>query len=317
MSFFTLEDVNTIILKYSGIDAPQYSMPHINIESNLYRGNANNVSDVINLPEGVEYTVYFENRPVEVINLPRDYKDTCTLRVVTMSSYPYVNSDVEITIPVVTKHLTSLNDLNNYDYGYIDILSNVTGTITNDVYILLEDNASFTGCNLTINADVTLNGDLSVSDTFIINNSSLSFEEVSFTSEETGNDYLIVNNKNMEIRNSTISSTLPFILNKGSMVLSENTFECLSVAVPFIYTNGEYIISGNTVNYSSTVEYEEFGACFIRGEIDTTTMIRDNTFNYSNVKVTIDEADYYLTGNGLCYALIDDDTVYVKDLEVV
>ena len=117
--YFTLEGVNTILLKYGELDAPQYSMPHVNVIGDLYRGNRNRVEDVISLPEGVDFTVYFENRPVTEIILPRDYKDSCTLRVVTRSYYPFVNSDVEITVPVVTKHLTSLTDLNGYDYGYL------------------------------------------------------------------------------------------------------------------------------------------------------------------------------------------------------
>ena len=319
MNSFTLEDVNTILLKYGELDAPEYSMPHINVLSDLYRGNSNKVEDVLSLPSDVEFTVYFENRPVDEIILPRDYKDSCTLRVVTRSHYPFVDSDVEITIPVVTKHLTSLEDLNGFDYGYVDELSNVTGVISNDIYILLSDDAVVTGCNLTFDADVTLNGDLTVSDSFITNNSILSFDNVLFNTDESGMDYLIVNNGTLSIMNSSISSTLPFILDKGVLELVNSSINCLNSSVPFIYSNNTgYNIKGNTVSYSDTVEYMEFGTCFIR----TTTadninrLITDNTFQYDNVKVTIDEVDYVLNGNGVCYSLIDDDTVYMKDLEV-
>ena len=317
MSFFTLEDVNTILLKYGELDAPEYSMPHIIVSSNLYRGNSNKVEDIISLPDNVEYTVYFENRPVTEINLPRDYDDTCTVRVVTQSYYPYVNSDVEISIPVETKHLTSLEHLNSYDYGYIDFLTDVHGVITNDIYIVLEDNAVFTDCDLTFDADVTLNGDLTVTNSFIVNNSILSFVNVEFISNDESKDYLIVNNGSLEIRDSVISSTIPFILDKGELILNENTINCLSPSVPFIYSNNtDYTITGNRVSYSESLEYVDFGVCFIRGNVDISKLIKDNTFNYNNIKVTIDETDYYLTGNGVCYTLIDDDTIYVKDLEV-
>ena len=317
--YFTLEDVNTILLKYGELDAPQYSMPHVNIIGDLYRGNRNRVEDVLSLPEGVDFTVYFENRPVTEIILPRDYKDDCTLRVVTRSYYPFVDSDVEITVPVVTKHLTSLTDLNGYDYGYIDNLSNVTGVISRDIYIVLTDDASLSDCSLTINSNVTLNGSLTVSDSFIVNNSILSFDDVEFLVSDSGLDYLIVNNGNLTIMNSTVDSTLPFILNKGELELVNNILDCNCPSVPFIYSNNtNYDIKDNTVHYSDSLEYVEFGACFIRtsNADNMNRLINDNRFEYSNVKVVIDETDYYLTGNGLCYALLDDDTVYIKDLEV-
>jgi hypothetical protein len=266
----------------------------------------------------VEYIVYFGNRPVDEIILSEDYADSCNLRIVTLSHYPYVNSDVRITIPVETKHLESLSDLNNYDYGYIDSLTNVTGVINRDIHIILGDDASFDECKLTFDADVSMEGELTVNDSFIINNSSLTFENVSFNASDDGLDYLIVNNGSLEIRESNIESSVPFILNKGSLVLMGNSIDCLTPSVPFIYSNNnDWSIKDNTVNYSPSVEYNDFGVCFIRSDTENVDkLIRDNNFVYDTVQVTIDETDYILDGNGVCYARLDDDTVHVKDLEV-
>jgi hypothetical protein len=293
-------------------------MPHINVTGVLYRGNNNNIHDILDLPDGVEYIVYFGNRPVDEIILSEDYADSCNLRIVTLSHYPYVNSDVRITIPVETKHLESLSDLNNYDYGYIDSLTNITGVISNDIHIILEEDASFNDCNLTFNADVTMEGELTVNNSFIVNNSRLVFDDVSFIASDTGLDYLIMNNGSLEITGSTISSVVPFILNKSSLVLMGNTIDCLTPSVPFLYSNNtDWSIKDNTVNYSPSVEYNDFGVCFIRSDTENVDkLIRDNNFVYDTVQVTIDEDDYILDGNGVCYARLDDDTVHVKDLEV-
>ena len=314
----TLEDVNTWILKYGELDAPKYSMPPVLVTGVLYRGNSNRLSDVISLPFGVDYTIYYENRPVETLDLSEDYGDSCNLRIVTLSHYPYVNSDVRITVPVETKHLESLNDLNNYKYGYVDSLSNVTGIISNDIHIVLSDDAVFEDCNLTFDAIVTIEGELTVNDSFIVNNSSLSFSNVTFNSSDEGLDYLIVNNGDLRISESIINSTVPFILDKGSLVLEGCSIDCLTPSVPFIYANNtEWSISGNTVSYSETLEYNDFGVCFLRcNDFDVGKLITDNSFHYDNVKVTLEDTDYYLTGNGVCYARLDDDTVYVHNLEV-
>ena len=315
----TLEDINTWLLKYGELDAPKYSMPHINVTGVLYKGNSNNIHDILSLPSGVEYIVYFENRPVDNIILSEDYKDACNLRIVTLSHYPYVNSDVRITIPVETKHLETLTDLNNYDYGYIDSLSNVTGVISNDIHIILKEEASFNNCNLTFDANVTIEGELIINNSFITNNSSLTFENVSFNASNDDLDYLIVNNGSLEIKESYIESSVPFILDKGTLVLHGNNISCLNVSVPFIYfNNNTWDIKGNTVNYSPIVDYTDFGVCFIRSNTDNVNkLIADNTFNYDSVKVTIDNEDYLINGAGVCYAKLDDDTVYVKDLEVI
>lgn len=315
----TLEDINTWLLKYGELDAPKYALPHVEVIGSLYRGNLNTLSDVLGLPTGVEYTVYYENRPLTELSLPVDYGDTCTLRVVTKSHYPYVNSDVKVTVPVETKHLQSLNDLNSYDYGYIDNLTGVSGSITNDITIVLEEGALLSNCSLSIDAEVTLNGELTVENTFIRNNSTLTFDNVSFTVSDTGLDYLIVNNGNLSILNSSIVSTLPFILNNGSFSLSSNTVECNNPNVPFIYSsNNDLNVQDNTVSYSSLVEYTDFGVCFIRvNDYDIDKLVYNNSFTYENVAVNIDGVDYLLNGSGVCYARLDDDTVYVKDLEVI
>lgn len=319
MSRITLEDINTWLLKYGELDAPKYSMPHINITGVLYRGNSNNIHDILDLPDGVEYIVYFENRPVDNIILSEDYKNSCTIRIVTLSHYPYVNSDVRISIPVETKHLQSLSDLNNYDYGYIDNLSNITGVISNDIHIILEEEASFNNCNFTFDANVTIEGELTVNNSFITNNSSLTFENVSFNASNDNLDYLIINNGSLEIKESDIESSVPFILDKGTLVLHGNNISCLTVSVPFIYSNNTaWDIKGNTVSYSPIVDYADFGVCFIRSNTDDVNkLIAENTFNYDSVKVTIDDEGYLINGTGVCYARLDDDTVYVKELEVI
>jgi hypothetical protein len=163
-----------------------------------------------------------------------------------------------------------------------------------------------------------MEGELTVNDSFIINNSSLTFENVSFNASDDGLDYLIVNNGSLEIRESNIESSVPFILNKGSLVLMGNTIDCLTPSVPFLYSNNtDWSIKDNTVNYSPSVEYNDFGVCFIRSDTENVDkLIRDNNFVYDAVQVTIDETDYILDGNGVCYARLDDDTVHVKDLEV-
>lgn len=316
----TLEDINTWILKYGELDAPKYSMPHINVTGVLYRGNNNNLYDIISLPDNVDYTIYYNNRPVETLFLPVDHTgESVTFRVVTSSSYPYVNSDVKISVGVETKHLESLEDLNKYNYGYIDSLIGVNGTISNDISISLVDDAVFSDCNLTFDANVSISGDLTINNSFITNNSRLLFEGVVFDVSDTGVKYLIVNNSNLTIRNSTISSTLPFILNKDSLVFEGNTISVLSESVPFLYSNNlDMSIIGNTVEFSSLVDYLDFGVCFIRcNDLNIDKLLIDNTFTYSNVKVTLEETDYLLNGNGVCYCKLDDDTVFIKDLEVI
>ena len=315
----TLEDINTWLLKYGELDAPKYALPHVEVTGSLYRGNLNTLSDVLGLPAGVEYTVYYENRPLTELSLPVDYGDTCTLRVVTKSYYPYVNSDVKVTVPVETKHLQSLNDLNSYDYGYVDDLTGVNGSITNDITIVLEEGALLSNCSLVIDAEVTLNGELTVENTSIMNNNALTFDNVSFTVSDNGLDYLIVNNGDLSILNSSIVSTLPFILNNGSLSLSSDTVECNNPNVPFIYSsNTDLNVQDNKVTYSSLVEYTDFGVCFIRvNDYEVDQLVYNNSFNYENVLVNIDGVDYLLNGSGVCYARLDDDTVYVKDLEVI
>ena len=315
----TLEDINTWLLKYGELDAPKYSMPHVDITGVLYRGNVNRVEDFISLPNGVEFTVYFENRPITEILLSEDFGDVCNLRVVTKSYYPYVNSDVRLSVPVETKHLESLEDLNGYDYGYIDTLSNVTGVINNDIHIVLSDGAIFEDCDLTFDADVTMNGELTINNSFIINNSILKFNNVNFNASNIGLDYLIVNNGTLQIRESNIESASPFILNKGDFVLEGNNINCDVINVSFIYSNNiQWNIQDNTINYSTSLEYKDFGVCFIRcNDGDYSKLIIDNNFNYENVHAIIDDINYLINGLGLCYAKLDDDTVYVKDLEVV
>ena len=315
----TLEDINTWLLKYGELDAPKYSMPHVNVTGVLYRGNTNNIHDILDLPEGVEYTVYFENRPVNEIVLSEDYKDTCNIRIVTLSAYPYVNSDVRITIPVETKHLQTLTDLNNYDYGYVDSLNNIVGVIENDVHIILEQQASFNDCNLIFNANVTMEGELTVNNSFITNNSSLTFENVSFNASDEGVDYLIVNNGSLKIMECTIQSDTPFILDKGTLTMQSNDISCLTPNIAFIYLNDtSWNIQGNNIYYSAVVNYADFGVCFIRANTDDIDkLIADNNFNYDNVNVTIDNTDYIINGAGVCHARLDDDTIYVKNLEVV
>ena len=317
--YITLEDINTWLLKYGELDAPKYSMPHVNITGVLYKGNNNVLEDIISLPSGVDYTVYFENRPVTSISLPRDYGDECNLRIVTKSSYPYVNSDVRVTVPVEVKHLETLEDLNTYDYGYIDTLSDVEGVITNDISIVLEDEALFEDCNLTFEADVSMTGDLTIQDSFITNNNVLTFDNVNFNVSTTGKDYLIINNDNLTIKGCTVESTLPFILNKDTLTLQGNTFNVLSTSVPFIYSNtSDYSITSNTVEYSPVVEYEDFGVCFIRTDtINADKLIRENGFNYPSVSVVIDQVSYLISGSGLCYCGLDDDIILVRELEVV
>lgn len=319
MAKITLEDINTWLLKYGELDAPKYTMPHIEIINPLYRGNINNVNDIIQLPEGVDYTVYYENRPVETISLTEDYGEGCNLRVVTKSSYPYVNSDVRITVPVETKHLTSLEDLNTYDFGYVDSLSNVSGVVSNSVHILLSDDAVFSGCDLTFDADVVMSGNLVVTDTFIRNNVSLALDSVVFSGSVEGLDYLIVNEGSLRIVDCTVECGSPFILNKGSLSLVNNTILCNCLSVPFIYSNNsDLVVQANSVVYSSVLDYNDFGVCFIRSTLDNVDkIIQGNDFSYVNVQVNIDGTDYLLNGTGLCYAKLDDDTVYVKDLEVV
>lgn len=318
-SRITLEDINTWLLKYGELDAPKYSMPHVNVTNVLYRGNVNRVEDFLSLPSGVEFTVYFENRPVTEIVLSEDFGDTCNLRVVTKSYYPYVNSDVRLSVPVETKHLESLEDLNSYDYGYIDSLSNVTGVIGNDIHIVLSDGAVFNNCDLTFEAVVEMEGELTVNNSYITNNSSLTFRNVSFNASDIGLDYLIRNNGFLTIRDSSVSSASPFILDNGSLVLEANIIECLSVSVPFIYSNNlDWSINGNQVEYSGVLEYNDFGVCFLRSDLENVDkLISDNSFNYDTIRVTIDDTSYILDGNGVCYTRLDDDTVYVKDLEVI
>ena len=317
--YITLEDINTWLLKYGELDAPKYNMPHVNITGVLYKGNTNVLEDIISLPSGVEYTVYFENRPVTSVSLPRDYGDECILRIVTKSSYPYVNSDVRVSVPVEVKHLTSLEDLNNYDYGYIDTLSDVEGVISNDISIVLEDEALFDDCNLTFEADVTMTGDLTIQDSLITNNNVLTFDNVNFNITTAGKDYIIINNDNLTIKGCEVESTLPFILNKDTLTLQGNNINVLCESVPFIYSNtGDYTITNNNVEYSSTLEYEDFGVCFIRtNTINPDKLIRENSFNYPDVSVSIDQVSYIVSGEGLCYCGLDDDRIMVRELEVV
>ena len=116
-----------------------------------------------------------------------------------------------------------------------------------------------------------------------------------------------------------MESTLPFILNKDTLTLQGNNINVLCESVPFIYSNtGDYTITNNNVEYSSTLEYEDFGVCFIRtNTINPDKLIRENSFNYPDVSVSIDQVSYIVSGEGLCYCGLDDDRIMVRELEVV
>lgn len=331
MSYITVEDINTILLKYCtdedyGVTVPMYDVPEITFGT-LYRGNINKVEDVVSLPENIEYTVYFENKPVSEIDLPRDYEDNCRLRVVTKSYYPYVNTDVFIEVPVETKHLTTLADLNTYSYGYIDTLVEINGEITNDIYIECKGlvqphgHASLTDCNLSINGSVTFDGNIACEDSKIINDGRLEFKNADSLIVDGGgsNDYFIVNHFELYMRDiNRLDVPQPFVLNSNYFAMENNIVSILNLqSAPVIYNTGEMVILNNSFTFNNNRKYNNFAVCLFRADnVDVDKLLIDNSIIYDNITANIEETEYNINGTGVCYAKIDDDTIYIKDLEV-
>lgn len=328
MSYITVEDINTILLKWGDVVIPPYTVhevPEITITDNLYRGNSNPVTDIISLPTNIEYTVYFENKPVTEIDLPRDYGDTCRLRVVSKSYYPYVNIDVFIEVPVVTKHLTTLEDLNTYRYGYIDNLANINGEINNNIYIECRKRSGLSTsvvdeCNLTVTGNVTFNGDLYFLSSKITNNGTLEFmnaNKITFSGSST--DYYITNHFELKMHDiGNIDITQPFVLNNNYFAIENNTLRiAYNNPAPAIYNTGDLIAVNNNFRYDWDHQYNNFSVCLFRADnVDIDKLLTDNGIIYDNITATIEETMYTINGTGVCYAKIDDDTIYIKNLEV-
>jgi hypothetical protein len=330
MSYITVEDINTILLKWGGGVIPSYTVhevPEITVTDDLYRGNSNPIDEFISLPETVEFTVYFENRPVESVDLPRDYGDTCRLRVVTKSYYPYVDIDVFIDVPVVTKHLTTLEDLNKYSYGYIAGLREIDGEINNNIYIKCRTsgggNTSLVDeCNFVINGDVTFDGGILFYASKITNNGRLEFKNAGIFRAYGGggNDYCIVNHFELYMKDITrLDIDQPFVLNSNYFAMENNIVSITNLqSVPAIYNTGEMVILNNSFTFNKHgLEYDNFAVCLFRSDkIDVDKLLIDNGIIYDNITATIEETTYNITGTGICYAKIDDDTIYIKNLEV-
>ena len=313
MSFITLEDINTWILKYVDNEEPIiHSAPLVTANHSLYRGNTNDITNLITLPdEDMKYTVSYQGKPLnDTLYIPEDYDDDeIRLRIVTKSYEPYIGLDIYITAPVETKIITNLDDLNTYTYGEVTVLSNLTGSIVNDIHLV---GGTIEDCNLTLNGNVILE-DMSITGSQITNNSTLTVTNCTLT--PTDDKFLFDNNGTLTVKNCESEEAQNLILNKSTLNLTSNTLSFDSTRnYPCIHSETYPNITGNTFTYdNNTIGY---GICIIRtNNINTAQFLSTNTTNY-NCTYTNDENTYQVTGEGLAYCNIDQDTITFTQLEV-
>ena len=298
------------------------SCPHITPIKSLYRGNNNSLTDLIDLPlDEIEYSIYYQGKKLdEDLFIPREYsEDSIRLRVVTKSYEPYVGTDVFIDVPVETKLLTTIEDLNTYNYGCIDLLEDITGEINNDIIIVKQDNTSgLSHCNLTINGNVEFRDLQYIEQTLIINNSNLKITDADINSKyHTGFEW--VNNGTLTLDNVTIHTPSGFILNNNKLVLVNSVITDKTRTpknLPVIHsTTNDYIITDNTFEFNQN-SHEGYNICIIRcNDFDANTFIAKNNLVY-DCNYTYDDSSYHITGSGVAYCEIDKDTIIFNNLEV-
>ena len=304
------------------------SCPPITIEKELYKGNNNSLDDLISLPsDDIEYKIYYNGKELkDNIFIPRDYdEDTIHLRVVTKSYEPYIGTDVFIDVPVTRKLLTTLEDLNTYSYGRTNGLSNITGEINNDITIISSRETLFDNCNLTINGNVIIKNPRIIRDTKITNNGYL--ELIPPTSESMINirfqdgeeNFKWVNNGELIIDRASIDNNSGFVLNNGEISIINSEIDNISspyALLPFCHsTTDTFELKNNTFLFND-VGYSGYDLCIIRcNNFDADKFISENTTDYDCIYIN-DNKTYAITGNGVAYCLIDEDTLRFKNLEV-
>jgi hypothetical protein len=284
-----------------------YQPPVIRNINPAYIGNNNNIFDLIECP--VEFSVYYNNKPVTNIFIPQDTeKESIRVKVVTKSMYPYIPTEKWITIPLEYKSYTNVSDLNKYNYIRLD--SNVTG----ETWEITEDVTLFSTDNKLSNVKIVNNGVLSF-DNVDLEDCKIYNENKVNIIENENTDLYVVNNGTLTITGTVIDT--PTIINNSSLDLIENTITTQDKTedLPLIHSStNNYKIMGN--NFTLDNDYTNNSLMIIRASnVDKEVLTRDNTFDY-NAELTIDDTTYNVTGNGVAYGKIDDDTVYFYHLEV-
>lgn len=313
MSFITLEDINTWILKYIDNEEPIiHSAPMVTANHNLYRGNTNDITNLITLPdEDMEYTVSYQGKPLnDTLYIPEDYDDDeIRLRITTKSYEPYIGLDIHINVPVTTKEITSLNDLNTYSYGEVTVLSDLTGSIVNDIHLV---GGTIEDCNLTFTGNVILEN-MEITGTQITNNQTLTVKDCNLT--PTNDKFLFDNNGTLTVENCESEEAQNLILNKSTLNLTNNNLGFDSTRnYPCIHSETYPNITGNTFTYDTSTE--GYGICIIRtNNINTSHFLSTNHTAY-DCTYTNNETTYNVNGEGIAYCLIDDDIIKFIQLEV-
>lgn len=313
----TLEDINTILLKFDNSEVNMHSAPHITVSGHLLRGNVTSVDGLISLPDdNIEYDIYYQGKRVDEIELPRDAPDYVQVRVVTKSYEPYVGVDVLVNIFVMTPIITNINDLNTYKYGCPSPFPyNIEGEVNND--ILIEGDITrnmLQNWNITINGEVTFKNIIQIRDSSFIINNELTVNDIEVNL--IGDYFTFINNGRLTLNNIEIANgSQGVILNNNHLEVYDSNFVMDSDAnQPVIHsTTDDIILKGNIFNCTNATGY---GVCIIRAnDYNTDQFLLDNTTDY-DCTYTNDDTEYTVTGNGIAYCRIDEDTIYFKQLEV-
>ena len=298
-------------------------IPHIEIINPVYKGNNNQISDIIQLPsENIEYNIYYQGKDVtESLELPIDYaKDSVDLRIVTKSYEPYIGMDIFMTVPVETKELNSIEDLNNYSYGFISEISDLTGELNNPIVICANSNSIIENCKLTINNEVIFKSEgdnryIRFIGTKLINNASLTLSGVYISNNETKNkEYDIINNENLIIKSSEIYKT--GILNNNRLELENSQINPTEFKEPFIYSStDDYSLIGNYFDYNVAPEVSE-DVCVIRcSDFNAEKFLIENNTDY-DCDVEFDNKYIHFYGNGVAWLNINENVIHTINLTV-
>ena len=313
MSFITLEDINTWILKYMDNTEPIiHSAPLVTANHSLYRGNTNDITNLITLPsDGMEYTISYQGKPLtNTLYIPETFEDDeIRLRITTKSYEPYIGLDIHINVPVTTKEITSLDDLNTYSYGEVTVLSNLTGSIVNDIHLV---GGTIEDCNLTFNGNVILEN-MEITGTQITNNQTLTVKDCNLT--PTNDKFLIDNNSILNVEGCESEEAQNLILNKNTLNLTGNNLSFDSTRnYPCIHSETYPNITGNTFTYDTSTE--GYGICIIRTNTINTSHFLSQNHTVYDCTYTNNETTYNVSGEGIAYCLIDDDIIKFIQLEV-
>lgn len=306
-----------------------YEPPIISVTNPVYIGNSNPLSNVLSLPDGVDYTVYYHGKSVDTVSIPSNAVDGSSIRlkIVTKSSYPYIPSEQYVNVPVTYKYYETMEDFENFNY--IIINSDITWSstfdrnFTKDGVLLSTNNSSISKKSSTKygklvihpNVEFTFK-DLTMNGVIILNKGTLILDNC-YLHHWVTSKAKIINEGKLIIKNSILRQTN--IINNGTLILENSSCNLISAAsspdLPFIHNTGSIQTKDNNFKVLDD-GYNGFNIVIIRSnDLNVNQLLENNSFEYDAV-LSLNETSYTVKGQGLTYAYLDDDTIRFKDLEV-